>query len=484
MDFRALIESIQSNLTTTVPKLATAIGILIAGWIIALIVRAAIIKGLRFVGIGERTKASLGGLSIENVLGKLAFWLIILVTLLGVFQTLDLQGISGPIDGMVRNIFAYLPQIIGGAVLALLAWLLAAAARAASVKALSLTSLDETLALQAGMPATSQSIGNVLFGLIILFFLPTILEALQLEGLLAPVNALLNQILTALPKIFVACLIGFAGWFVAKTLRSLVTNLAYATGADRLLASSGIPEPIQISKVLGMLVFIFVFVPALVAALDALEMESVSRPAADMLNMMLHAIPNVIAALVILGLAFYVGRFASQLASSLLVSLGFDGVPKKLGLSDEVTQGLSISNIVGRVMMLFIMLFAAVEAANRLGFYQVRDVVTMFIRFGGQILLGSIILAIGFWIANIAYRAILRLGGAEIKNVAAIARIAILTLVMAMGLRAMGLANEIVNMAFGLTLGAVAIAVALSFGLGGREAAGRQMEYWLSKMRH
>jgi hypothetical protein len=52
-----------------------------------------------------------------------------------------------------------------------------------------------------------------------------------------------------------------------------------------------------------------------------------------------------------------------------------------------------------------------------------------------------------------------------------------------MGLRAMGIADDIVNLAFGLTLGAVAIAVALSFGLGGREAAGKQMEHWLSKFR-
>ena len=50
-------------------------------------------------------------------------------------------------------------------------------------------------------------------------------------------------------------------------------------------------------------------------------------------------------------------------------------------------------------------------------------------------------------------------------------------------LRAMGIADDIVNLAFGLTLGAVAVAIALSFGLGGREAAGRQMEAWLSKLR-
>jgi hypothetical protein len=47
----------------------------------------------------------------------------------------------------------------------------------------------------------------------------------------------------------------------------------------------------------------------------------------------------------------------------------------------------------------------------------------------------------------------------------------------------MGLADDIVNLAFGLTLGSVAVAAALSFGLGGREAAGRQLEHWFSKLR-
>ena len=45
-----------------------------------------------------------------------------------------------------------------------------------------------------------------------------------------------------------------------------------------------------------------------------------------------------------------------------------------------------------------------------------------------------------------------------------------------MALRQMGLANENVDLAFGLTLGAIAVAVALAFGLGGRETAARMLE--------
>ena len=129
------------------------------------------------------------------------------------------------------------------------------------------------------------------------------------------------------------------------------------------------------------------------------------------------------------------------------------------------------------------MLFATVEAASRLGFSQVSDIVSIFIQFGGDILLGSVILMVGFWLANLAYNAIDRASGKGSSGLANIARIAIIGLVVAMGLRAMGIADDIVNMAFGLTLGAVAVAVALAFGLGGREAAGKQLEYWFKKMR-
>jgi hypothetical protein len=105
------------------------------------------------------------------------------------------------------------------------------------------------------------------------------------------------------------------------------------------------------------------------------------------------------------------------------------------------------------------------------------------IAFGGQVLLGLAIIVVGFWISNVAHSAMLRVSGEAGAPTAGLARVAILGIVIAMGLRAMGLADDIVNLAFGLTLGAVAVAVALSFGLGGREAAGRQMEHWLSRLR-
>jgi hypothetical protein len=63
----------------------------------------------------------------------------------------------------------------------------------------------------------------------------------------------------------------------------------------------------------------------------------------------------------------------------------------------------------------------------------------------------------------------------QMKILAQAARISILAFAGAMALRQMGLANEIITLAFGLLLGAIAVAVALSFGLGGKEIAAREI---------
>ena len=70
---------------------------------------------------------------------------------------------------------------------------------------------------------------------------------------------------------------------------------------------------------------------------------------------------------------------------------------------------------------------------------------------------------------------------------ARLARIAIIVFAAALGLREIGVANEIINLAFGITLGAIGVAVALAlglgFGLGSKEIAGREVDSFLSSMR-
>jgi hypothetical protein len=101
----------------------------------------------------------------------------------------------------------------------------------------------------------------------------------------------------------------------------------------------------------------------------------------------------------------------------------------------------------------------------------------------GQVILGLVIFGIGLYLANLAAKTVEASGVTQAGLLAVAARIAILVLAGAMALREMGLANEIVNLAFGLLLGAIAVAVALAFGLGGRDIAARELEGWLESIK-
>lgn len=483
MSMNALWDSLQSTLGGNIPQLLGALAIFVLGWLIAVVVRAAVRKSLGFFGLNHRFGQSTGtGVDIEGGVAIGAFWLVMLFTLVAVFNSLNLTMVSGPLAALISQITEYAPRLIAGGVLALLAWLVASLVKALTQKLLDKTTLDERLAEHAKMAPMSEGVSTALFWIVILLFMTMILDALGMQSLMAPLSHMIDKTLAMLPNIVAAVVIGGIGWIVATVLRHVVGNLSRTAGIDRLGNKAGLADTVQLSSVVGMLVFVAVFLPSLIAALDALQIEAISGPATDMLNQIMTAVPHIVAAALILVITWIVASFASKLLASLLSTLGFDTLPGRIGMA-HAFEKTSASTFVGRVVLFFAMLFATVEAASQLGFAQVSDIVASFIEFGGDVLLGSAILVIGFWLANVAYEAIDRASGAGTKGLARIARFAILALVIAMGLRAMGIADDIVNLAFGLTLGAVAVAVALSFGLGGREAAGKLMDHWLARFR-
>lgn len=484
MDLSAFATALQSSLGTHIPQILGAVAILVLGWLIAVTARAGVKRVLALLRVNTRIEESTGArLDAESPVSIGVFWLVLLATLIAVLNVLNLSLVSNPFAKLMGDVMGYLPSLLAGVVLSLVGWLMATVLRALAVRALSATSLDEKLSSEAGMAPMSRNAGNVLFWIIILMFLPAILNAFRLNGLLQPVTHMVDKLLDMVPNGVGALLIGGVGYLVARVLRGLVTNLLAAAGTDRLNERVGLDNAVRLSTLAGNLVFIFVFIPSLIAALDSLKIDAISRPATQMLTQILSAVPQIVAATVILLLTWYVARFAARLMSSLLESAGVDSLPQKLGIGEALSGDSRPSQLAAWLVTFFAMLFATTEAADQLGFSQVSAVVTAFIKFGGDILLGSAVMVIGVWLSNLAYGAIAQADSTHSAGLAGIARLAILGLVIAMGLRAMGIANEIVQMAFGLTFGAVAVAVALSFGLGGREAAGKLMEHWLSKWR-
>lgn len=474
-------ESLQGSLGVHIPQVLGALAIFIIGWFVAAIVKAATRKALGLLRLNERFSSATGqGVDIEGSVALALFWIVILLTLAAMFNALNLSMVSGSFAALTTQLFEYAPRVLGAVLLALLAWLVATLVRGLLQKLLDRTTLDEKLSEHANLSPISDSLSNALFWLVILLFVPAVLSTLQMEGLLLPLREMTAKALDILPNVVAALVIGGVGWVVATVLRNLVSNLLRSAGIDQIGNKAGLADTVQLSRLAGLLVFIVVFVPALIAALDALRIEAISGPATDMLAMLLDSVPRIIGAGLILIVTWLVASFATRLLASLLANVGLDSVPAKLGMQHAFPR-TPPSTLVGRIALVFAMLFATIEAGNQLGFHRFSDMISTFVEFGGDVLLGSVILVIGFMLANIAYEAISRASG-ERHVLAKVARLAILGIVLAMGLRAMGIADDIVNLAFGLTLGAVAVAVALAFGLGGREAAGRLASRWVDRL--
>ena len=481
-----------------IPRIAAALGILVVGWLIALIVGALVRGLLRRTTIDNRLTAWFAGdagakdLHVESWISKGIYYLIMLFVLVAVFQTLGLTILTQPLNRLLTQIFEFAPRILGAGFLLIIAWILATVLRLVISKALTAAKLDERLKSEVGVegeqqPSLAKSLADAVYWLTFLLFLPGVLNALAVQGLLEPIQAMVSKVAGFIPNLFTAGVILGVGWFVARIVQRVVSSLLSAVGLDALSEKGGLSAVLgahRLSGVVGLVAYILIFLPVVIAALNALQMEAITVPASNMLTVILEAIPAIFGAVLVLTIAYLVGRVVSGLVANLLAGAGFNGILAKLGLGKEADEGSRTpSEIVGTLILVAIMLFAVTEAAGLIGFEVLSSLTSQFLVFAGRIVVGFIIFAIGLYLANFVHKTVLATGAAQAQLMALGARIAIVVLSGAMALRHMGLADEIVNLAFGMVLGAVAVALAIAFGLGGREFAASQLEGWLQSMK-
>ncbi len=479
MEPYGFVNDLQHSLGGQLQVILGALALLLVGWLIALFAGAGVRKLLAALGANQRLNTSADqSYDFERLGARVVFWFVLVIALVASLNLLNLQVVSAPFANMINEVLTFLPRIFAALILGLVAWVLAVTVRLGLTRVLAMTSLDERLSAEAGATALSSNIGQIAYWLVFLLFLPMILAALGLNGLLLPIQSMITDILVFIPNVFAAAVIAVVGYMIAKIVRGIVTNVVSGLNLQSLAQRGGLSEQTNLPSVAGTIVFLLILIPTLIAALDALQIEAISQPATQMLYQITEALPNIIAAVLILGLTWVVSRFVASVIEGLLNSTGVNSLPAKMGMPDALGQK-SVAQMVGMLLVFFAMLFAVVEAANRLDMVGVSGLIAMFIAFGADILLGTVILAIGLWLAKTVGDTVQR--SRDSAWLGTLVRVLIMGLVIAMGLRAMGIADSIVNMAFGLTLGAVAIAFALAFGLGGREAADRLLTKWLDQ---
>ena len=345
-----------------------------------------------------------------------------------------------------------------------------------------------------GGDSVGTELGRLAYWLVWLVGLIAALQPLGLSGVLTPVTALTNEVFAFLPRLLGAGLFFFAGLILARIVRHVVEAFLGALNLERLMSRAGVsigeaplavdetgvaqegvaPARSSIAKAVGVTVSAIIILFAAIGALQILQVSAISDPATNMLNAIALSIPNVLAALVWLTLAFVIGRWVKSLLETILPSLGFDNAVRALGVMPATAVP---SRVVGAIAMVAALIVGIMEAARQVGGDSMAAMLFQITELGGKVIFGTVIIVVGIFLARILSNLVGSSTG-ETSYAQTIIKYAIITLFTAIGLTFMGLADQIVMLAFGLILGSAAVATAIAFGLGGRDYAARLLEEW------
>jgi hypothetical protein len=345
-----------------------------------------------------------------------------------------------------------------------------------------------------GGDSVGTEIGRLAYWLIWLVGLIAALQPLGLSGVLTPVTALTNEVFAFVPRLLGAGLFFFAGLILARIVRHVIEAALGALNLERLAGRAGLklgdqpvavdsegvagegvaPARSTIAKAVGVTASAVIILFAAIGALQILQISAIADPATNMLNTIALAIPKVLNALIWLALAFVVAKWLKSVLETVLPGLGFDNAVRALGIMPNTAVP---SRVVGAIAMTAILLGAAIEAARAIGGDSVAALLFQITELGGKVIFGTVIIVVGIFLARILSNLVGSSTG-EAGYAQTIVKYAIITLFTAIGLTFMGLADQIVMLAFGLILGAAAVATAIAFGLGGRDYAARLLAEW------
>ena len=319
-----------------------------------------------------------------------------------------------------------------------------------------------------------ESLGKIVSLLIWLFGLLVILTVLGLGSVAGPIDTLLDSVMAFVPRLVGAGLIFFIGLMVAKIVRDLIVTSLRTINFDKWANRGGVDAMTgntAISNTIGTIIYALIVIFVSILALDALDLESVSGPASNMLQLIFDAIPHVVGAAILLGIGYLIGRFVAQLLGEILPGLGVD---RAVAATELMPDGTTASNVLARVTQIAIVLFFAIAATRLLGFPELTAILDQVLALGGRVIFGAVVILFGFLISNMLARLIS--GSGQTTMAATVVRWVTVVLFVFMGLEFMGVGEKIVQMAFGALVIGGAVAGALAFGLGGREWAKRKLD--------
>ncbi len=206
-------------------------------------------------------------------------------------------------------------------------------------------------------------------------------------------------------------------------------------------------------------------------------MQAVTQSLSDGLGAILGALPALIGAIIILLIGFIIAKVLQGIVTRVLQSMGFEGWMESGGIKQffdrSQTQQTPLS-ILGKLVFWLVFFIAITMAVDTLGISAISEVLAQFIAYIPQIIAAILILVLATLLANFV-AGIVR--GATGSNVAgSVAQYGIIVFAAFAALTQLGIAPELIAPTFLILLGAVALAAAIAFGLGGQGVAQQLVE--------
>jgi small-conductance mechanosensitive channel len=198
----------------------------------------------------------------------------------------------------------------------------------------------------------------------------------------------------------------------------------------------------------------------------------VFQPLQDAVSIFLSYIPQIIGAIIILIVGYIIGKVLQALITRILEGVGFEDWMERGGVKqffDRAGTSETPSSILGRLVFWFIFIIAITMAANTLGIQQISSFLNQLIVYIPSIFVAILILFLATLLANFVSGIVRGATGSEI--LASIAQYVIIVYAVFAALTQLGIAVQLTANTFLILLGAVGLALALAFGIGGREVA-------------